>query len=533
MGMRFFIVVVLFGLLSFLVQAKPILILHTNDLHGFVENSVYDPSQGGYARLKTLIEQERNKANERGISTLTLDGGDFLEGSLFYMANRVKSIFGMMDTMNYDAVAVGNHDWLMGTAELSHLLSDVDFSFVLVAANMEADRNRFPGLKKLKSHRMMEIDGHQIAILGLTTDENNFKWVFDQGHIADPIKIANKWGKKLKAAGAKTVIALTHLGFSKDQELVSKTTDLDLVVGGHSHTLIDRPYFVRNKNGRQVAIVQAGEHAKYLGKLLVDIAEDGSVKVLEREVVPVTSSIDEDPIMHNLIAEARSQVNNIYGEHYLKTVVGETEINLINSSGMMTVWNKIIADSFKESIHADIGVHSPNLTGVDIPKGMITREQIMTTYPRFFSLDDRWGWHIYHVEMYGLVAKMLMEYYLKGGESVILSGVKFRVEVNKKGKKKIKDITIGGEPIRLFKKYSVAFPEGVIKGGLGMIGILIDLIHSVNRSEITVWDALEAKVKRLGTIREDYLQDNLALPSGTAVSKSKTMAETTDAIFIP
>ncbi|MBI2520172.1 MAG: bifunctional metallophosphatase/5'-nucleotidase [Bdellovibrio sp.] len=529
MLIRLFIIAFTFGLYSLFSYAKPILILHTNDLHGFVENSVYDASQGGYARLKTLIEQERSKANARGISTITLDGGDFLEGSLFYMSDRVKSVFNMMDKMNYDAVALGNHDWLMGTAELGHLLSDVDFSFVLVAANIEADRNRFVGLKKLKSHRMMEIDGHKIAILGLTTDENNFKWVFDKGHIADPIKTANKWGKKLKAMGAQTVIALTHLGFTKDQELVSKTSDIDLVVGGHSHTLIDRPYITRNKQGRQVAIVQAGEHAKYLGKLLIDIAEDGSIKVLEREIVPVTSSIDEDPIMRQLISEARTQVNNIYGESYLKTVVGFTEIDLINSSGMMTPWNKIIADSFKESINADIGVHSPNLTGIDIPKGAISREQIMHTYPRFFSLDDRWGWHIYHVEMYGMVAKMLMEYYLKGGESVILSGVNFRVEVNKKGKKKIKDITIGGEPIRLFKKYKVAFPEGVIKGGLGMIGVLIDLIHSVDRTEINLWDALEAKVRRLGTIRGDYL----IRPGVVADGKEKSFGDEADAVFIP
>ncbi|HAZ13489.1 MAG: hypothetical protein A2X86_13240 [Bdellovibrionales bacterium GWA2_49_15] len=529
MAIRLFILTLFLALTSASGYGKPILILHTNDLHGFVENSVYDASQGGYARLKTLIEEERAKANALGISTITLDGGDFLEGSLFYMADRVKSVFNMMDNMNYDAVALGNHDWLMGTADLSHLLSDVDFSFYLVAANIEVDRNRFSGLKKLKSHRMMEIDGHKIAILGLTTDEPNFKWAFDRGHIADPIKTANKWGKKLKAAGAKTIIALTHLGFSKDMELASQTSEIDLVVGGHSHTLIDRPYFQRNKKGREVAIVQAGEHAKYLGKLLIDIAEDGSVKVLERQVIPVTSSIDEDPIMQQLIREARTQVNNIYGESYLNTVVGLSEIDLINSSGTMTVWNRIIAEAFKESIHAQIGVHSPNLTGIDIPKGPITREQIMTTYPRFLSLDDRWGWRMYHVEMYGLVAKMLMEYYLSGGEAVILSGVKFRVELNKKGKKKIKDITIGGEPIKLFKKYSVAFPEGVIKGGLGIIGVLIDFIHTVTRTELSVWDALESKVKRLGTIREDYLTRPSAGPSG---AHEKSLDEGSDAMFI-
>ncbi len=503
MMVRLLILALMLGFSALAAQARPILILHTNDLHSFLENSRFDTSRGGYARLKTAIDREKTKAALLNVPVMTLDGGDFLEGTLFYMVDRGRSILKIMDAMGYDAVAIGNHDWLMGTAEMGHLFADVDYSYTVLNANMKADLNLFPGLKKLRPYLMMDVDGNKIAVLSVTTDDNLYGWAFDQGKIKKPFKVANQWAKKLKKMGVKTVIALTHLGFDRDKELVNESKDIDLVIGGDSHTLIDRPYFIGNKKGRQVAIIQAGDHANYLGTLLMEIEASGSVRVLERGIVPITTSIPEDPTVREMVRQARADVNKMYGESFLQTVVGTAEIDLINSSSSMSVWNKVIGDSFKEALNADIGVHSPALTGVDIKKGEITREDIAMTYPRFLSLDDRWGWHIYHVEMYGLVAKLLMDQYLTGSEPVVLSGVKFRIEVSKKGKKKIKDIMIGGEPIQLLKKYSVAFPEGVIKGGLGIMGLLIDLLHEVNRTEVTVWDAIEAKVRRLGTIRDE------------------------------
>ena len=101
---------------------------------------------------------------------------------------------------------------------------------------------------------------------------------FDRAILPIPLRSPINGEETGSAAGAKTVIALTHLGFSKDQELVSKTTDLDLVVGGHSHTLIDRLILFAIKMVDRLPSFKAGEHAKYLGKLLVDIAEDGSVR---------------------------------------------------------------------------------------------------------------------------------------------------------------------------------------------------------------------------------------------------------------
>ncbi len=528
MGLRLLIVLMILCLESVSAFGKPLLILHTNDTHSFLENSVFDLTQGGYARLKTLIDSERARAASLGIPTLTLDAGDFLEGTMFYMADRGEAVMHIMDTMGYDAITVGNHDWLMGTSDMSHLLSDVNYSFTLLADNLRADTSRFPGLKKLQPYKIMEIDGKKIAILGYTTDENNFKWAFDQGHITEPLKSMQKWGKKLKAMGVKTVIGLSHLGFNTDIELIGKTKDIDLVVGGHSHSLIDRPYLALNKNGRPIPVVQAGENAKYLGTLLVDIADDGSVTVLERHLLPVDTNVDENPAMLELVQDARAKVNKLYGEDYLSTVIGSSEVDLISSSGSMTVWNKVLADAIKESINADIGVHSPNLTGSDLKKGALTREQIMMSYPHYLSLDDRWGWRIYNVKIYGAVAKMLMEYYLKGGDAVVLSGVKFRIEVDKKGKKKIKDITVNGQPLQVFKKYTVAFPEAVIKGGLGITGLLMDILHSIERTEICMWDAFEAKIRHLGVIPADYL----SRPDREAAGKNKSLEED-NYMFLP
>ena len=92
------------------LQAKLITILHTNDLHSYLENTIKDPSKGGHAYLKTVLEEEKAKSEKLGIPTLVFDAGDFLEGNLFFMSNGGKQVMKVMNHMGYDAVVLGNHD---------------------------------------------------------------------------------------------------------------------------------------------------------------------------------------------------------------------------------------------------------------------------------------------------------------------------------------------------------------------------------------------------------------------------------------
>jgi len=491
--------------------ATEFVLLHTNDMHGFVEHTVTDEYRGGYAAMAHLMNERRALAHGQGLGTLTLDAGDFLEGSMFYVVDKAERVLEIMNLLKYDSVALGNHDWLMGTQGLSDLLKNTTTSFDILAANIEVDRKRFPGLQKLLPYKIYSFEGKRVAVMGLTTDEYYYAWAFDKGKIRNPIKTAKQTIKKIKSLGVKTIIALTHLGLMKELDLIKQTEGIDLVVGGHSHSLLMSTVYANNAVGKKVPLLQVGEHAQFLGELRLKIKDDGGLKVLEHQVISVPFE-KKDPKVVKEVEKIRHGLNKVYGRSNLAKVVGRSDVDLINSNSQMTSWSLFITQSFREALNTDIGIHAPNLAGVDLPAGEITREQIMQGYPRFFSLNDRWGWRLYRVKLMGAVVKTMLDYFLTGPEAMALSGVTFKIK-NHKGKKKIVDLKINGEKVKFFKIYTLALPEGVIRGGIGVSPLLLEIFKSVERTEVNLWSALEEKFDRDGTIKGQQfgkeLLDNL------------------------
>src|SRR5262245_44283655 len=121
-------------------------IIHTNDLHSHFEHSV-DPTEGSYAALKAQIDRLKSEAQAQGIETLVLDAGDFSEGTEFFLAEHGEDSYRMMDALGYDAVALGNHDYLMGQDELDRLLGKVAPNYKLLCANFDK-YDDLPNLKR-------------------------------------------------------------------------------------------------------------------------------------------------------------------------------------------------------------------------------------------------------------------------------------------------------------------------------------------------------------------------------------------------
>ena len=126
--MKFWILIISYGI-SLNVFSFDVQILHTNDVHGLVEHSVFDKKIGGFEKLKAIIEREKKQALSQNIPTLLFDSGDFLEGSIFYMADKGRSLFQLMDSIGYNAVTMGNHDWLMGINSMNDMLKHSKFNF--------------------------------------------------------------------------------------------------------------------------------------------------------------------------------------------------------------------------------------------------------------------------------------------------------------------------------------------------------------------------------------------------------------------
>ncbi len=211
---------------SFSANAKLLQIIHTNDLH-----SHFDRAQraefGGYAALKAAMDKLRSEAAEQGIETLVLDGGDFSEGTQHYFADGGAWSWKMLDALGFDAVTLGNHDYLMGMPQLDRLVGRVNPAFRLVCANLDAWGD-FPNLERhLRPYAEFRRAGARIGVMGLTADAFEYRWRVGQLAIDSSYEAVSRFLPELRSRND-FVIALSHLGIGDERRLARSTTGFDL-----------------------------------------------------------------------------------------------------------------------------------------------------------------------------------------------------------------------------------------------------------------------------------------------------------------
>jgi 5'-nucleotidase / UDP-sugar diphosphatase len=519
---------------SLKAETQSLQILHTNDLHGFLENTIEDKTVGGYARIKSIFDHEKGAAMDQSVETLVLDGGDFFEGNMFYMADRGRSVYNIMNLMGYDAVVMGNHDWLMGTKELDTILGENPPQFNFLGANIDVWKPNLRNIKKfVQPYKIFHFGETSIAVLGLTTDEVFYSWRFTGAKIKKPAKVARYYSDLLKNKyKVDYVIALTHLGIMVDRDIVQNSTNIDLVVGGHSHTVVKEQRFEKNELGRDIPIVQTGSHGEFVGKMMVKLSKEAGLQIDRYELIKVDAEKEKDEEVNRFVLETRKKLNTMYGEAWLKEVVGHTEILLDNSLTRLTPWTKIVTDAIKESVGAVISIHSPTFSGANIPPGPITREDIFNTYPRVFDLDDKYGWKIWKIDLHGVVLKSLIRMAIQGQRALTFSGVTFDmldkydipISLSVDGSTMftnesdedwlvgrflgidnsfyINNIKVGGKKIRSYRRYRVALVEGIAVGGIGITSLTKKILREMNQTDVTLWQAIEDKIRKIGTIRK-------------------------------
>ena len=537
------------SLISQIAQAELLQILHTNDLHGFIEHTVFDENKGGYKNIKRIFEEQKEWAKKEKMETLTLDAGDFSEGSIFYFAQNGRRNFEMMNLLGYDAVAMGNHDWLMGSKELNQILKDVNLSFNYLASNVSINALMYPKLyKKVEKFKIVSIGNIKIGILGLTTNERFYSWRFEDGKIKKPEKVAKKYAKKLKKKyGVDYVIVLSHTGVWKDEEIIKKNSNVDLIVGGHSHTALFKPYYVKDKKGIERPIVQAGEHGNYVGKLVLELKKGKPLIIKSYRLIPV-KNLHHSKVSNSKIAESQKDVaeyiketRNIletrFDKSWLSEKMGDSLINLRSSDDHLTTWTALVTDGLKECTNADMAVHSPGFGGTDLPAGKLTREKIFQAYPRIFDVESQYGWRIYDVEIFGVFIKTIVKVVLNRRMPVAFSGITFDVrdenddlvltqtsgDVNDQDKViqrkflgllsnyNITNIRINGEKVKWNKKYKLALPEGIVRGGLGITRLVKFIFRNISKNNYSVWECLNKKINKEQLVTFDYHKDQKSI----------------------
>lgn len=494
--------------------ARPIQILHTNDLHSHLE---YGDSRGtgGYEAVHRVIERLKARAAEQNIEALVLDAGDFSEGSPFFFADEGRASWKAIDSMGYDAVAIGNHDWLISASQMNEILGAIRPRTPFVAANFAFSSR----LKNLARHVVPHVElrkaGLRIAVLGLTTNEFVYRWRVHQGDITDPIARANELLPELRARND-MVIALTHLGTEVDLELARNTSGIGLVVGGHSHTLLHSPLLAKNTRGIPVPVVQAGQHGEYVGDLLVDMEPGKPVQVLRYALVPVhreeppelasagraPASVHATEDMARQVREARAALERRYTPDWLYEPVAFSEVPVERPLYGPTVWGNLTAEAMQEAGSADLSLDVGEFYGEDQPAGPVTRESLMWLYPRSFDTRDSRGWTVWNVKVPGWLLAIVLSEAMKVGRFLNTSGVTYEVHSDEQGTR-VENIRIGGRRLRYHREYTVAVSEGIGRGALE-ISFLLRAIFDPEDTGVPVWTAIERKARQLGgVIRDD------------------------------
>ena len=255
-------------------SAIKITILHTNDVHSHVEefgpNAGTNSNKGGVAKRAALVESVR-KENP---NTLLLDAGDIFQGTPYFNFYGGELEFKLMSLLKYDVATIGNHDFDNGINGLYAQLPHAKFDFI--SANYDFSNTVMD--THVKPYKTFVKEGVKIGVFGLGIELNGLvnKEAYKETKYLDPVEIAQDMSRILKTEEqCDLIICLSHLGYDyetstskiSDLRLAKATQDIDLIIGGHTHTFLDEPTIETNAVGKKVIVNQVGCYGLYLGKI--------------------------------------------------------------------------------------------------------------------------------------------------------------------------------------------------------------------------------------------------------------------------
>ena len=245
-------------------------ILHTNDMHSRIEpfSSGKFKGFGGMAQRSSIIEEIRKKEK----NVLLFDAGDIFQGTPYFNYYGGEIEFKLMSEMKYDAATLGNHDFDNGLDGLKKQLKHASFPFLTSNYDFKKTilRNKF------KSYKVFEKQGVKIGAFGLGIELDGLvpKELYKETKYIDPILVANKVSDKLKnKLKCDLVVCLSHLGLEYQSNKVSdimvakNTKNIDLIIGGHTHTFLEKPIITTNLENKKVIINQVGWGGINIGKI--------------------------------------------------------------------------------------------------------------------------------------------------------------------------------------------------------------------------------------------------------------------------
>ncbi|MFN3274890.1 MAG: bifunctional metallophosphatase/5'-nucleotidase [Paracoccus sp. (in: a-proteobacteria)] len=383
-------------------QAELVLhVLHTNDLHSRIEpinafDSTCDAETqeagecfGGVARIASKVAELREQIGAAGENVVLLDAGDQYQGSLFYTTYKGTEVVEFMNTIGYDAMTVGNHEFDDGPEGLDVLLKGAEFP--VISGNLDVSQsNLLAG--RLPHHVVLEVGDTRIGIVSaLAMDTPETSSPGPNVIFQDDIESLKAGVEALTDEGVTQIIALTHSGYGRDLVYAAEVPGLDLIVGGHTHTLLGDmegavdayPTLVSGPDGREVPVVQAYAYGKYLGHVTLTFDDEGNVTSASGQPILLDNAVPEDETIAARVAEMVEPIDELR-----QTVVAQTLASIDGSRETCRAreceMGNLVADAILDRVAAQgvtIAIQNGGGLRASIDEGEVTMGEVYTVLP--------------------------------------------------------------------------------------------------------------------------------------------------------
>lgn len=467
--------------------AEKLVIVHSNDTHSQIDPT--DKGLGGVERRKVLVDSIRAEHD----NVLLIDAGDAVQGTLFFTIYGGEVEMKMMNELGYDYAILGNHDFDNGVDALANNLKLSHTQWITTNYDVAGS----PLEPFFKPYVIREFGGRRIGIIGLNLVPEGMiaEGNYDGVKYIDAVKAANATAWHLKHnEKVDAVIAVTHLGYDEvapsDRQVAAASEDIDVILGGHSHTIIkpgSGDEWVTNAAGRPVLIAQNGKSGPVITEVTIDLDSVGT-KLPEYKQITVDSRLDQrlDYRLDSILAPYRSGVDEI-----MHKKIGRSKVELSNEEvPLLNYLSDFCLEEARRLSGIDVDMALMNKGGIrrSLPKGDITEGQIIMMQP----FDNR----IVVEEISGADLAEAFDVMASRGGDGVSRGVE---AVYDPATKRCVSVTLDGKPLDPDRIYKVATIDYLANGGDYMKPLTRG--KQVYRSDRVVYKDLIDYIKRHKDLR--------------------------------
>ncbi|CAO1320937.1 unnamed protein product [Diamesa hyperborea] len=342
------------------------IILHNNDMHARFEQTgmfsdkckkdaaANNKCYGGFARVAHEVRKYRKQAEDNEIPpVLYLNAGDTYTGTPWFSLYKNNITADFLNILKPDAISLGNHEFDEGIPNLVHFFGEI--TFPVLSANLDLTKEPTMQVPALKKSHIFTIKDRKIGVIGYLTPDTKFTAIPNGVEYIDEVIAINTEAAKLKADGVNIIIALGHSGIERDKQIAALCPDIDLVIGGHSHTFLysgkapdfedpegEYPITVTQTTGKKVPVVQCYAFTKYLGYLHLEFDDGGNLIEIDGTPILLNADIPRDSDVLALLELYRPGITALEND-----IVGHTKVRLDgNCRRKECNLGNFIADSF-------------------------------------------------------------------------------------------------------------------------------------------------------------------------------------------